>query len=76
MTATLMTLFFLLSVKNFTATGKIYSPWGGGALFFLYSTDALVCRKTNTVDSRYLEFQGDLRNTSRYPYLDISDLQN
>ena len=30
----------------------------------------------NTVDSRYLEFQGTLWNTSRYPYLDISDLQN
>ena len=29
-----------------------------------------------TVDSRYLEFQGTLRNTSRYPYFDISDLQN
>ena len=31
---------------------------------------------TNTVDSRYLEFQGTLWNTSRYPYFDISDLQN
>ena len=29
-----------------------------------------------TVDSRYLEFQGTLLNTSRYPYFDISDLQN
>ena len=28
-----------------------------------------------TVDSRYLEFQGTLRNTSRYPYLEISELQ-
>ena len=25
----------------------------------------------NTVDSRYLEFQGTLLNTSRCPYLDI-----
>ena len=32
--------------------------------------------KGSTVDSRYLEFQGTLWNTSRYPYLDISDLQN
>ena len=31
---------------------------------------------SNTVDSRYLEFQGALWNTSRRPYLDISDLQN
>ena len=29
-----------------------------------------------TVDSRYLEFQGTPCNTSRYPYLDISDLQS
>ena len=31
---------------------------------------------SSTVDSRYLELQGTLWNTSRYPYLDISDLQN
>ena len=30
----------------------------------------------NTVDSRYLELQGTLWNTSRYPYFDISDLRN
>ena len=30
----------------------------------------------NTVDSRYLEVEGTLWNTSRYPYFDISDLQN
>ena len=30
----------------------------------------------STVDSRYLEFQGTLWNTSRYPYFDISELQN
>ena len=29
-----------------------------------------------TVDSRYLEIQGTLWNTSRYPYFDISDLRN
>ena len=32
--------------------------------------------RVNTVDSRYLEFQGTVLNTSRYPYFDISDLQN
>ena len=39
----------------------------------------LICSRTeilHTVDSRYLEFQMTLWNTSRYPYLDISDLQN
>ena len=30
---------------------------------------------SNTVDSRYLELQWTLKNTSRYPYFDISDLQ-
>ena len=39
-------------------------------LFYVYSCIA------NTVDSRYLEFQGTFWNTSRYPYFDISDLQN
>ena len=29
-----------------------------------------------TVYSRYLEVQGTLLNTSRYPYIDISDFQN
>ena len=33
-------------------------------------------RYRNTVDSRYLELHGTLWNISRYPYLDISDLQN
>ena len=30
----------------------------------------------NTVDSRYLEVEETLWNTSRYPYFDISDVQN
>ena len=30
----------------------------------------------STVDSRYLEVEGILCNTSRYPYFDISDVQN
>ena len=30
---------------------------------------------SNTVDSRYLELQGTLWNSSRYPYFDISDLR-
>ena len=32
--------------------------------------------RSYTVNSRYLEFQGTVWNTSRYPYLDISDFQN
>ena len=34
------------------------------------------CVCVYTIDSRYLEFQGTFWNTSRYPYLVISDLQN
>ena len=30
----------------------------------------------DTVDSRYLKVKGTLRKTSRYPYFDLSDLQN
>ena len=33
-------------------------------------------QKHNTADSRYLEVEETLLNTSRYPYFDISDLQN
>ena len=29
----------------------------------------------NTVDSLYIEVEGTLCNTSRYPYFDISDVQ-
>ena len=29
-----------------------------------------------TVDSRYLEVEGTLWDTSRYPYFDTSELQN
>ena len=39
-----------------------------------------ICRKYlkpyYTVDSRDLEVEGTLSNTSRYPYFDISDVQN
>ena len=28
----------------------------------------------HTVDSRYLEIEGTFKNSSRYPYFDISDL--
>ena len=31
-------------------------------------------KNLTTVDSRYLEIEGTIINTSRYPYFDISDL--
>ena len=41
----------------------------------VYAAPTVWYLEINTVDSRYLEVHGTLRNTSRYPYLDISDLQ-
>ena len=41
----------------------------------LHSNDMRVEEQTNTVDSRYLEVERTLWNTSRYPYFDISDFQ-
>ena len=40
-----------------------------------YITHVYNMLKKNTVDSRYLKFQGTVWNTLRYSYLDISDLQ-
>ena len=37
---------------------------------------ALLSLEISSVDTRYLEFQWTPWNTSRYPYFDISDLQN
>ena len=39
-------------------------------------SEKMCAPKKSTVDSRYLETQGTLWNTSRYPYFDISDLRN
>ena len=54
------------------------------AIFALHSKGIIAVRNSrickgsikyyNTVDSRYLEIEGTLRNSSRYPYFDISDL--
>ena len=35
--------------------------------------DFIILLNLNIVDSRYLEIEGTLKNTSRYPYFDISD---
>ena len=48
--------------------------WFNNDTYFKENNDTF--RWHNTVDSRYLEVQGTLWNTSRYPYLDISGLQN
>ena len=46
-------------------------------IFYDPKTDSVrLLLKESTVDSRYLELQGTLWNTSRYPYFDLSDLQN
>ena len=46
------------------------------SLYCWFKKGSCQLMETITVDSRYLEVQGTLWNTSRYPYLDISDLQN
>ena len=48
-------------------------------LIILFLLVAKMCRSEikrieDTVDSRYLEIEETLKNTSRYPYFDISDL--
>ena len=58
----------------------IFSQYIGFDISCKLSPKETTCMKYqslfNTVDSRYLEFQGTLWNTSRYPYLDISNFQN
>ena len=52
-------------------------PWGLTIHRQWHGSSSSPCDSDiNTIDSRYLEFQGTFRNTSRYPYFDISDLQN
>ena len=52
---------------------------GGGGARTKKSRDAspegvlIYLIRSNTVDSRYLEIGGTIKNTSRYPYFDISD---
>ena len=55
---------FLKATSHHEVPGS--NPAGAGFSLWLY----------RTVDSRYLKFQGTFWNTSRYPYFDISDLQN
>ena len=43
---------------------------------FMWTDAKIPVQVLNTVNSRYLEVKGTLWNTSRYPYFDISDLQN
>ena len=38
------------------------------------SNNTIEIPEQNTVDSRYLEIEGTLKNTSKYPHFDISDL--
>ena len=49
---------------------------GLGDIFGMPSTQSYVPPQEvgYTVDSRYLEIEGTLKNSLRYPYFDISDL--
>ena len=59
-------------LRNFLAPKR---ERGGGGVSFsaAFSYEVLICI-INTADSRYLEIERTLKNTSRYPYFDISDL--
>ena len=49
----------------------------GSTLFVILpdlSGNLLHSKSQSTVDYRYLEIEGTLKNSSRYPYFDISDL--
>ena len=52
-----------LSLRNLNVSGPVGKITGLNHLKFI-----------DTVDSRYLEIEGTLKNSSRYPYFDISDL--
>ena len=72
--------FYYIKV-GFEGGSKLYRH-----VFMMYSKISLLRQPTymwdglingyKTVNSLYLKVQGTLLNTSRYPYLDISDLQN
>ena len=67
----------VLSVNNIvTAQTDSNEKWHVNKLLYILWLQKAWERKSNTVDSRYLELQGTLWNTSRYPYFDISDLRN
>ena len=58
-------VFLLLYLNAAWLVANLYRPWSE-AFFDVYTI----------IDTRYLEFQETLWNTSRYPYFDIQDLQN
>ena len=53
----------------------IRSSVGAKAWVIQKPNKIITVKNLDTVDSSYLEFQGTLWNTSRYPYLDISVLR-
>ena len=57
-------------IKPYTAASTCMKIKG------LFMTPADSLSQITTVDSRYLEVEGTRWNTSRYPYFDISDVQN
>ena len=65
-----------LKANGFYAPRRQRSPRDANMYSVINRYYRMYWLKENTVDSRYLEFQGTLWNTSRYPYVEISDLQN
>ena len=61
----LFSFFFLMFSKLYILSIYVFGP---------KNVLATLAMLLNTVDSRYLEIEGTLKNSSRYPYFDISDL--
>ena len=55
---------------NITLLCPVFRAGGG----FFWMLKRSLRHALYTVDSRYLEIEGTIINTSRYPYCDISDL--
>ena len=71
--------FVIICISVCCFADKTEDPYADRTYVFSLELHQNSLRKhaySNTVDSRYLELQGTLWNTSRYPYFDISDLRN
>ena len=67
---------YLINI-NCELTWKYFKEYSSNRASKILYTDKWIdgCHdRHTTVDSRYLEIEGTLKNSSRYPYFDISDL--
>ena len=62
--------------KDITSDSQLnsYFPYRWSPVSLAFNIYLYLFLHLYTVDSRYLEIEGTLKNSSRYPYFDISDL--